>query len=90
MFHAPSATEILRKPAVFAKFSGDSTRIYVPLLKTFSILSTKDVFSDIYGHKPGYEANKLSREVLERKAEYCDHLLSLAARLSPGESEMKG
>ncbi len=46
--------------------------------------------TDIYGHKAGYEASKLSREVLERKAEYCDHLLSLAARLSPGESEMKG
>ncbi len=58
--------------------------------KTFSILSTKYFFSDIYGHKPGYEANKLSREVLERKGEYCDHILSLAARLSPGESEMKG
>jgi hypothetical protein len=90
MFPAPSASELQRKLASFAKFSGDSTLIDVPMLKTFSILFTNDFFSDIYGHKPGYEANKLSREVLERKGEYCDHLLSLAARLSPGESEMKG
>ena len=30
------------------------------------------------------------QELLERKADYCDHLLSVATKLCPGPSEMRG
>jgi len=56
----------------------------------YLITDTKRRLIDIYGHQEGFEYNKLEKSVLERKADYCDHLLSLAARLSPGKSEMRG
>ncbi|XP_023348143.1 protein msta isoform X2 [Eurytemora carolleeae] len=56
----------------------------------YLITDTKRKLIDIYGHKPGFELEKLSKEILEKKIDYCDHLLSLASRLSPGQSEMKG
>merc|ERR1712025_811223 len=53
-------------------------------------MGTKRRLIDIYGHEEGFEYNKLDKATLERKADFCDHLLSLAARLSPGKSEMRG
>ena len=45
---------------------------------------------DIYGHEEGFEYDKLSKEVLEKKSEYCKHLIELAQKLSPGKSELRG
>ena len=45
---------------------------------------------DIYGHEKGFEYNKLNKEVLENKSEYCKQLLNLAGKLSPGKSELRG
>ena len=56
----------------------------------YLITDCKRRLIDIYGHKPGYEYDKLSKEVLERKCDYCDHLLSLQSVLSPGKSEFRG
>ena len=56
----------------------------------YLITDCKRRLIDIYGHKPGYEYDKLSKAVLERKCDYCDHLLSLAGLLSPGKSEFRG
>ena len=56
----------------------------------YLITDCKRRLIDIYGHKPGYEYDKLSKEVLERKCDHCDHLLSLQSVLSPGKSEFRG
>lgn len=56
----------------------------------YLITDVKRRLIDIYGHREGYEYDKLSKAVLERKCDYCDHLLSLAAVLSPGKSELRG
>jgi len=44
----------------------------------------------VWGHTEGFEYAKLSKTQLEKKSDYCDHLLSLAAKLSPGHSELRG
>jgi len=56
----------------------------------YLITDCKRRLIDIYGHAAGFEYDKLSKEVLERKCDYCDHLLSLQAVLSPGKSEFRG
>jgi len=56
----------------------------------YLITDVKRRLIDIYGHKAGFEYDKLSKQVLEKKCDYCDHLLSLAATLSPGKSELRG
>ena len=56
----------------------------------YLITDCKRRLINIYGHKPGYEYDKLSKEVLERKCDHCDHLLSLQSVLSPGKSEFRG
>jgi len=56
----------------------------------YLITDVKRRLIDVYGHREGYEYDKLSKAVLERKCDYCDHLLSLAAVLSPGKSELRG
>ena len=56
----------------------------------YIITDCKRRLIDIYGHKEGFEYEKLSKETLENKCDYCDHLLSLAAVLSPGKSELRG
>ena len=56
----------------------------------YLITDCKRKLIDIYGHKEGFEYEKLSKLVLENKSDYCDHLLSLAATLSPGKSELRG
>ncbi|TRY75492.1 hypothetical protein TCAL_08645 [Tigriopus californicus] len=54
------------------------------------ILDVKRRLIDIWGNKPGFETYKLSKEVLEKKIEYCDQLLEMTAKLSPGPSELRG
>ena len=56
----------------------------------YLITDCKRRLIDIYGHSKGYEYERLGKEVLERKCDYCDHLLSLQAVLSPGKSEFRG
>ena len=56
----------------------------------YLITDCKRRLIDIYGHQEGFEYDKLSKQVLEKKSDYCDHLLNLAGTLSPGKSELKG
>lgn len=56
----------------------------------YLITDCKRRLIDIWGHKEGWDYTKLSKATLEKKADYCDHLLSLAAKLSPGHSELRG
>ena len=56
----------------------------------YLITDVKRRLIDIYGHKEGFEYDKLSKTLLEKKSDYCDHLLLLAATLSPGKSELRG
>ena len=56
----------------------------------YLITDCKRRLIDIYGHKEGFEYEKLSKQNLEKKSDYCDHLLTLAATLSPGKSELRG
>ena len=45
---------------------------------------------DIYGHVEGFEYDKLSKDTMEKKSEFCKQLLHLASKLSPGKSELRG
>merc|ERR1712223_65846 len=53
------------------------------------ILDVKRRLIDIYGNKEGYELHNIPMELLEKKIEYCNHLLSIASKLCPGPSEMR-
>jgi len=54
------------------------------------ILDVKRRLIDIYGNKDGFELYKLPKELLEKKVDYCKHLLKVAQSLCPGPSEMRG
>lgn len=56
----------------------------------YLITDCKRRLIDVWGHQEGWEYSKLTRAQLEKKSDYCDHLLSLAAKLSPGHSELRG
>ena len=56
----------------------------------YLISDSKRRLIDIYGHEPGFEYDKLSREILQKKIEFCSQLLHLASKLSPGKSELRG
>ena len=45
---------------------------------------------DIYGHEKEYEYENLSQEKLEKKSDFCNQLLHLSSKLSPGKSELRG
>ena len=48
----------------------------------YLITDCKRRLIDIYGHAKGFEYEKLSKEVLERKCDYCDHLFNREADLN--------
>jgi len=54
------------------------------------ILDVKRRLIDIYGNKEGFELYKLPKELLQKKSEYCEHLLRIGKILCPGPSEMRG
>jgi len=54
------------------------------------ILDVKRRLIDIYGNKEGYELYRLPKDLLEKKVDYCNHLLKMAKSLCPGPSEMRG
>lgn len=56
----------------------------------YLITDCKRRLIDVWGHVEGWEYNRLTKGQLENKADYCDHLLSLAAKLCPGHSELRG
>jgi len=56
----------------------------------YLITDCKRRLIDIWGHGETWDYTKLTKQQLENKSDYCDHLLGLAAKLSPGHSELRG
>lgn len=78
---------------------GDDAESYEKLLRKmryhlhenhYWILDVKRRLIDIYGNKEGYQLHTLPQELLDRKREFCEHLLSVTTKLSPGASELRG
>jgi len=56
----------------------------------YLITDCKRRLIDLWGHSQDWDYSKLTKQQLEKKSDYCDHLLGLAAKLSPGHSELRG